>query len=370
MTTNKSVIQKQIDLDRVVSELDEIIGLDTEFYRRKTFFPHPCLLQLATSSGAYIVDLLSPLNLVGLESKLFSDELVKVTHSPREDLELLFLIFGAKLPNLIDVQLAHSFVSTDASLNYSALVDNYLELPFKKNKELTQSDWRTRPLTSTQIDYALDDVRFLIPIWDKIRSRLLELDRLAWFLEEMQIFFLPVYEFALSDMAALRTQSDWNQVDLRVYFGILEWRERTARSRNLPRERVLSHKTVRLMVECHDHGIDFFKERFRGLGSKLHRLISRIKRATNQSKTLRFLNGDSLSQLSEKRELFHRTKEPIKHLVFRKSDSLTLALDTLGRSTQINRWISFFHESHEFPPTFGNWREEILGAELREILNS
>ena len=370
MTTNESVLQTQGDLNWVVSELDDIIGIDTEFHRRRTFFPQPCLLQLATSKGAYIVDLLSPLNLAGLESKLFSNENVKVTHSPREDLELLYVVFGAKLPNLIDVQLAHSFVSSDAALSYSALVDFYLKFQLKKNKKLTQSDWRSRPLTRTQVDYALDDVRFLIPLWDQIRCRLRELDRLSWFLEEMQHYFLPVYEFSLGEIAAFSTHLDWNPIDLRVYFGILEWRERTARSRNVPRERVLSNKTVRSAVECHDKSVDFFKERFQDSGRKLHRLIYRIKLTTSQTNTLHFLHESSFGQSPEKEELFRKTKEPIRQLVLQKSNSLNLALDTLGRSSRISSWISYYDEHQQFPPTFGTWREKILGTELREILNS
>lgn len=316
------------------------------------------------------MDLLAPLNLAALESKLFSNDCVKVTHSPREDLELLYVIFGAKLSNLIDVQIAHSFVSADAALNYSALVDYYLGFPLKKNKKLTQSDWRSRPLTRTQVEYALDDVRFLIPLWDQIRCRLRVHDRLSWFLEEMQHCFLPVYEFSLGEIAAVSTQSAWNPIDLRVYFGLLEWRERTARSRNLPRERVLSNKTIRLLVEYHDRSEDFFKQHFKGPGRKLHRLICRIKRTTSQTNALHFLHESIFGQSPEKRELFHKTKEPIRQLVLQKSKTLNLALDTLGRSSRISSWISYYDVHQRFPPTFGTWREKVLGTELREILNS
>ena len=368
MATNESVITQQEELDRVLLELNDTIGLDTEFHRRRTFFPQPCILQIASSTGAYIVDLFAPLNLAGLESVLFDEERVKVTHSPREDLELLHLIFGAELSNLVDVQLAHAFVSTDVSLNYSALVDNYLNIPLEKNKQLTQSDWRTRPLAPTQIDYAFDDVRFLLPLWDQIRSRLVQLDRLSWFLEEMQHYFDPVYEFALSDVSSIPTQSDWKTMELSVYFGLLEWRERTARSRNLPRERVLLNKNLRLVVECHDQDIEFFKKRFHGWGKTLHRLILRIKKGTYRPKTLHYLEGRNL--LPDRRKKFYRTKEPIKQLVIQKSEALSLATGLLGSSSQISTWMSFYDEHDKFPPTFGAWREEIFGIELREILNS
>ena len=368
MITNESVIQQQKDLDRVVSELDDVIGLDTEFHRRRTFFPRPCLLQLATSVDAYVVDLLAPLNLTGLESALYSESRVKVTHAPREDLELLHLIFGEQLPNLVDVQLAHAFVSTDTSLNYSSLVDRYLGLPLVQNKRLTQSDWRKRPLAHKQIKYALDDVRFLIPLWDQIKLLLAEFGRLSWFLEEMQSYFLPVYEFELTDIAAISAQSDWNHMELLIYYGLLEWRERTARSRNLPRERVLSHKAVRLMVENHQQGVEYFQSHFRGQGRQLHRLISRIKKGVSNTNSLGFHRHSSL--LADKQELLRRTKEPIKQLVAQKSESLMIASETLGRSNQISKWISYYIEYQEFPPAFGLWRESVLGPECREILNN
>lgn len=367
LKTSEAVIQQQSDLDRLVADMDAVIGLDTEFHRRKTFFPKPCVLQIGTSSGSYIVDLLAPLNLRELETALFSEDRVKVTHAPREDLELLHLMFGAELPNLVDVQLAHAFLSTDASLNYSSLVEHYLDHPLKQNKRLTQSDWRKRPLTLTQIKYAIDDVRFLIPLWDEIRALLLKLGRLSWFREEMQHYFQPVYEFALTEIAAIPAQSDWSPTESSVYFGLLEWRERTARSRNLPRERVLAHRDARMLVEHHDQSFEFFREHFRGQGRKLHRLISRVKNGSTFKNIKEFPKTEK--RISSNRELFQHTKEPIKRVVAKTSDSLTIAPETLGRSSQISGWISHYDEHENFPPTFGNWREELIGTELREILN-
>lgn len=368
LKTEESLIQRQVDLDRVVSELDEVIGLDTEFHRRRTFFPIPCVLQLSTSTGTFIVDLLAPLDLSELEAKLFSENRVKVTHSPREDLELLYLIFGKELPNLVDVQLAHAFVSTDAALNYSSLVEHYLDYPLERNKRMTQSDWRKRPLTPTQIKYAGDDVRFLLSLWDQIRSRLDKLGRFSWFLEEMQYYFQPVYEFTLLDMTAIPAHIEWNVLELEIYFGLLEWRERTARSRNLPRERVITHKEIRLAVEHHRQGTEFFKNHFRGFGNSLHRLIARIKKGNSNRDDVRFSFGHK--ETSQKRELIHRTKEPVKQLVATKSGSMKLALETLGRSNQISKWIFYYDEHLKFPPSFGAWREGVMGTELREILNS
>lgn len=368
LKTEESIIQRQVDLDRVVSELDEVIGMDTEFHRRRTFFPTPCVLQLATSTGAYVVDLLAPLDLTELESQLFSENRVKITHSPREDLELLYLIFGAELPNLVDVQLAHAFISNEATLNYSSLVEHYLDYPLEQNKRMTQSDWRKRPLTPKQINYACDDVRFLLSLWDQIRSSLQEMGRFSWFLEEMQHYFQPVYEFALSDLSAIPAQIDWNVVELEIYFGLLEWRERTARSRNLPRERVITHKEIRLAVEHHRYDSEFFQKNFRGLGKNLHRLISRIKKGNSNRDDLHYSFGHK--QTAQIRESFHRTKEPIKQLVATKSRSMNLAVETLGRSNQISNWISYYDEHHKFPPSFGSWREEVMGTEIREILNS
>ncbi len=368
LKNKESFIERQSDLDRVVSELDDAIGMDTEFHRRRTFFPRPCVLQLSTSTSVYIVDLLAPLDLTELESALFSEDRVKVTHSPREDLELLHLIFGQELPNLVDVQLAHAFVSTDATLNYSSLVKRYLDLPLEQNKKLTQSDWRKRPLTLTQIKYACDDVRFLLPLWDQIRSLLVKTGRISWFLEEMQHYFQPVYEFTLTDLTAIPAQSDWDAMELKIYFGLLEWRERTARSRNLPRERVFTQKEIKIAVEHHQRDIEFFQKNFLGFGKDLHRLISRIKKGNSKCNDINYSLGHKQSR--HKRELFHRTKEPIKQLVAKKSDSMQLALETLGRSNQISNWISHYDEHHKFPASFGAWREEVIGSELREILNS
>src|ERR1700760_3097757 len=160
----------------------EHVGLDTEFLRERTYRAELCLVQLSSSSDAACVDPLAVRDLAPLGEILTSSAITKVMHASRQDVEVLYPIAGLVRP-LFDTQIAAALTGLPAQIGYGDLVRRLLnkELP----KSHTRTDWSQRPLSPEQIEYALDDVRYLLPIKAHLEEQLEGSGRSTWLAEEL-----------------------------------------------------------------------------------------------------------------------------------------------------------------------------------------
>src|SRR5919204_4254244 len=153
-------------------------GLDTEFVGEDSYHPRLCLIQVATAERLILID---PLTVGPLDAfwKLVVDPAnLVVVHAGREEVRLCRLWTGQAPGNLFDLQIAAGLVGLPYPLGHAALVGQLLGVQLAKGETLTE--WRDRPLTPQQIRYAFDDVRFLLPLWQRLSGRLEELGRQDW----------------------------------------------------------------------------------------------------------------------------------------------------------------------------------------------
>ena len=160
----------------------DAIGLDTEFLRERTYFAQLCLLQLSVADHAWCVDTLALRDLSALRATLAIILAAKVLHAARQDLEVLWPATGA-VTGLFDTQVAAALIGLPAQIGYGELVQRLLSTTLHKAE--TRTDWSRRPLSAAQLEYALDDVRYLLPLRDRLQARLQQLGRWQWFLQEM-----------------------------------------------------------------------------------------------------------------------------------------------------------------------------------------
>ena len=137
---------------------------------------------MSSTDDATCVDPIAVADLAALAGPLTAAGVVKVMHASRQDLEVLLPAIGLVRP-VFDTQIAAALAGFAAQVGYAELVRRLLgvELP----KAHTRTDWSRRPLSPEQIEYALDDVRHLIPLKDSLEERLDKLGRLAWLAEEL-----------------------------------------------------------------------------------------------------------------------------------------------------------------------------------------
>jgi ribonuclease D len=223
------------------------IGLDTEFMRERTYFARLCLLQLSFGAESVCVDTLALCDLSALRSTMSAVAVTKVLHAARQDLEVLTPATGT-LVGLFDTQVAAALIGLPAQIGYGELVQRILNQTLHKGQ--TRTDWSRRPLSRAQIEYALDDVRHLLPLRDRLTERLQRLGRWAWFEEEMAQLdasgpFLTDPEQSWKRIKGVLALDASRQAVAR---SLAAWRERRAISADRPRSWILPDAALREMV--------------------------------------------------------------------------------------------------------------------------
>ena len=158
------------------------IALDTEFLRERTYRAELCLLQIADAHGALCVDPLGVTDLTPLRAALSSATSQKVMHACRQDIEVLLPAVGVVMP-VFDTQIAAALVGMPAQVGYAELVRRVTGRELSKAH--TRTDWSRRPLSGEQLDYALDDVRYLLPVREHLVAELTRLGRMSWLQQEL-----------------------------------------------------------------------------------------------------------------------------------------------------------------------------------------
>ncbi len=221
------------------------IAFDTEFVSEHTYRPDLCLVQVATEDELATID-----TVVIEDIRCFWEVLAEpghrtIAHAARSEVEFSIRAIDRPPAGLIDVQIAAGLVGYEYPAGYSSLISKVLGR--KTSKHETRTDWRRRPLSHRQIEYALDDVRHLGPLCDKLLGRIEEFGRTAWLEAEM--------ETSLEKIHYATTHQRWRRVSgssnlsrrcLAMLRELWHWRESEAQSRNRPARRVLRDD---LMVE-------------------------------------------------------------------------------------------------------------------------
>jgi ribonuclease D len=209
-------------------------GLDTEFVGEDTYHPHLCLVQVATAQALYLIDPITVGPLDRFWQLIVDPANLVVVHAAREEVRLCLLATG-KLPgNIFDLQLAAGLVGLIYPMGHGNLVNNLLGIQLAKGETLTE--WRDRPLTRQQIRYAFDDVRFLLPLWQRLSARLEELGRSSWALEEFARLAASARpeETVQEKWRRLRGLGSLDRRRLALVREIFNWREVTAARVNRP----------------------------------------------------------------------------------------------------------------------------------------
>ena len=213
---------------------EKVFGIDTEFDWRNTYYPILSLMQISVKSKIFLLDCLNLKEFDELREILKNANLL-IFHSVRSDATVLSSSLGIKVENVFDVQLAERLISKKDNLKYSAIVEKYFPINLKKSE--TNSNWLKRPLTKLQIDYAADDVEYLIEIYEK-QKKILK-NRFDQVLDESKNdAILGNREFHISRIEKLKNAS---KLEKKIFF----WRESKASEKNIPSSYILKEKKLK-----------------------------------------------------------------------------------------------------------------------------
>ncbi len=220
------------------------VTVDTEFQRETTYYPKLCIAQIASSAEAIIIDALAEgIDLTPFYDLMANEQVIKVFHAARQDIEICWHAAEVIPTPLVDTQVAAMVLGYGDSISYEQLVQRITGDSLDKSHRFT--DWTRRPLAEAQLAYAVSDVTHLRDVYIRLAADLEERGRIEWMREELKILTSP-------DTYRMEPEHAWERLktrvrkpkELAVLIEVAGWREHEARTRDVPRGRVLKDDVV------------------------------------------------------------------------------------------------------------------------------
>jgi ribonuclease D len=368
------IITDPLSLEQLCERLKSapIIGIDTEFVSEDTFHPQLCLIQVATEHELAAIDPLALRDLDPFWHVMSAGDHVTVLHAGREELNFFLRSPPGKLPHSIyDVQIAAGFCSTEFPSSYSSVVSKFLGNQPAKGEQRT--DWRRRPLSTAQITYALEDVRYLLPLYKKLTQILKNLNRDEWLADELRTWE--------NEIVAANSRRDWRRVsgigklsprNLAIVRELWTWRQAEAQHRNLPAKRILRDD---LIVEIAKRKIDSPDQimAIRGMDRggakrKAHELAAAVTRGL-EGPTEKLSRGSRTEELPAQLNLLGQFLAPALGTICHRAG---IATSMVGTATDVRELIAYrmgvTHSDDEVPALAQGWRAELVGNVIDDLL--
>jgi len=214
------------------------VAFDTEFVSEFSYYPQLCLIQVALDEELFIVDTCEVPNVDSFWQALTEGDHETIVHAGREEFRFALRSVGQGPRNWFDIQLAAGMVGIEYPASYGKLTARLLNKKVPKGE--TRTDWRRRPLTPDQLEYALSDVTHLKPMRDKLQERLARLNHGEWHDDESRIWQQSLIEFdSKPRWRRVSGISGLNPTSLAIVREISKWRDEEAKTRDIPSKRVL-----------------------------------------------------------------------------------------------------------------------------------
>lgn len=240
------MVETAQQLEQAVENLMQcdVIGIDTEFVRERTWRADLGLIQISDGKEVWLVDPLKTGPLKPLSDLLKDQTTIKILHAPSEDLDVLYYNTGAVPNPLFDTQIACAMLGQPLQMGYHSTVEWLLGITIDKGE--TRSNWCHRPLRPAQIKYAALDVCLLPMMYRQLLERLQDLDRERWLLEDCARL-LNKAETPPDPEQSWKRLNGHNRLDgtsLAILQSLAKWRDKVAEDRNLARGFVIKDNAL------------------------------------------------------------------------------------------------------------------------------
>ncbi|MBX3436759.1 MAG: ribonuclease D [Planctomycetaceae bacterium] len=367
------LITTQDAFDELCEEIKAagIVGFDTEFISESYYRPRLCLMQFATPHRRAVVDPF-PIERLDRWWEILQDDVTTViAHGAREEVRFCLHLGGGPPRKMVDVQVAEGLLSRGFPLSYKALVQRVLDERIESHE--TRTDWAKRPLSSRQIDYALDDVAHLLGIWSRQQESLEKLGRLAWVWDE---FARRAAVYAAEDDG-----ERWRRVsgvhklsrrEMALVRELFEWRDREAERRDKPPRTILrddllidlAHRKPRKFEEI-TATRDMQRRDFRREAAAIWECIQRAMELPDEDCPRKAVSPHAPPQEDVLGKL----------LAIALSDrcaELGISQSIVGSMSDLQhlvRWHAFNGREGEPPALLQGWRADVCGNILTDLLD-
>lgn len=361
-------------LKRFCAEMDgqPFITLDTEFIRERNYFPVLALVQISwEGQEPVLIDPLEITDWTPFHRVLADENIVKVLHAGRQDLEIFYYQTQSVPKSVFDTQIAASFCGYGDQISYSALVQRALGIHVPKGDSFT--NWLQRPLTQDQIRYAQDDVRYLPEVFKHLSHLAEKKNRIAVIEQEIADSFQPQLfdPDPYSLWRKVKKSGNLRSKDLAVLRELAAWRDKTARALDKPVRYILADEVLVDLAKIPKLRLDQLSAR-RGVHAKFvdrfgDEILKCHASGRNQpsskwpkvprSSKLQFEQSENLADLAWIliREIARKRDISPNHLIL-KRELAPLIDDYLDGN------------SLEMYPLFQGWRKNMMGQPLIDLI--
>ena len=242
------LVNTQSRLSEVVDHLStaERVALDTESNAFFKYYERICLVQLASAETAFLIDPLAIDDITPIGELLENPSIEKVIDQPHRDMRNFDREWGVHPRNLFDIWTASGLVNPQGPVGLQPLAKEYAGVELAKALKIQRSDWSIRPLNPEKLEYAANDVLYLLQVRDALSARLKTLSRLSWAKEEFERLE-NIRDFPRDPELSFRSIKGSHELDgrgLAVLRSLFQFREREAERLDLPRFKVIPNNVI------------------------------------------------------------------------------------------------------------------------------
>ncbi len=359
-------IENTQDLSLLCQRLSQhpYITVDLEFIREKTYFPLLCLIQVASEEETAIIDPLAEgIDLHSFFMLMKNQNITKVFHSCRQDVEIIFELSGIIPHPLFDTQVAAMVCGFGESISYERLVKAVLDIELDKTDRL--SNWQHRPLDKHQLEYAAGDVTHLLKIYRHLKEKMTAGDRLHWIDEEMEIL-------SRSTTYMMPPEEAWQKIRYRSHNAkvlsalkaLAAWRENRAREKNVPRQSILKDDfLVMIAAACPKSREDLLQ--IRGMrkdiasGKLADEMLDVLEHMSIDNKLPKQLKNENINAIPALYEL-------LKMLLKIVSQREGVVARLIANDTVLQKLAAYKDKGNQ---ALYGWRYDIFGSEALKLRN-
>lgn len=345
------------------------VGIDTEFVWEQTYYPRLGIIQVGLSENdCHLIDAVTLSDLSPLGTLLSDPHTVKILHDAQQDLWILRRITDAIPCNIFDTRCAAGFAGLSSNLSLGNLLRMRLNIQLPKTE--TRTDWLRRPLSDKQLEYALDDVRFLPALREHILTDIQRRGRENWLAEELRQYDIAkLYDDRAPEEQYTRIKGTGrlSRRDMAIVRELAAWREKKARQVDRPRNRVISDDAIVQIARRKPQSIQSLK-RVRGIArATINQYGNSLLNTVQCGLAIDEKNCPPISP-PVRPEPFEDARLDLA-MAFLRGRCLSEGIDIamVASRSEVKAFISKKNATDN--PLHTGWRREFLGADLIALLN-
>ncbi|WP_394189649.1 ribonuclease D [Pseudoalteromonas atlantica] len=369
------LIQTQIQLNTFVEQIRNkpLLAIDTEFMRRRTLYPEVALIQVYDGEHLALIDPLSELSLFDFWEILRDESVLKILHSPSEDIEVFQKYAGFVPSPLFDTQFALQLLGHGNCMGFAHMVKSLLNIEIDKSESRT--NWLQRPLTNSQLDYAAADVFHLLPCFDIIIEQINAANYFELVINESNLVAQKRAYQTPDELLYKDIKNAWQlkPSELVVLKELAAWRKNKAIRKNLALNFVLKEHNLVEIAKRKPTSLNGLRNIPEVENIEVNRSGVEVLKCIEKAKVVPV--SDYPEQLKRLIDFptYKKAAKDIKQTITKVAKEQGIPEDVMASKKQINQLISWNwkltpeqRKTHLKPDLLNSWRYEYLKDALKE----